>query len=456
MLRYALSRTTGPGRACRHIWSSLSDLVSSNSVASGGLAVLAAGTTLALARSGARLALDMVLRHYVARVDFDSRDDSYRWMTTLLLEHEALSDSRRFTACTTLGRLGESPVNASSGLLLIPSGTSVWRFGGRWVVAVRERQDDIRGNKERESLSLHVLFGSRSDILEIVADAKERYERLCRQRIAIYYVDEYGNWNSAGTRAARPLSSVVLADPDAGQRVLEDCRKFLCAEALYAHRGIPYRRGYLLAGVPGSGKTSLALSIAAELGLPVYVVPADATNLSDSTFADALATAKSPSIILIEDIDAAFRISRDVSSASGRVRLTLAGLLNVLDGALAQEGRMTFMTTNYPDKLDPALRRPGRVDFTLYFGLCTAEQLRRYALAFYPPPLHNATITAFADLHQLSLSMAQIQAILCQHPDSPVNAALALQATGTSAHEQAPHTNITGDTGYPADPQLVT
>ena len=47
----------------------------------------------------------------------------------------------------------------------------------------------------------------------------------------------------------------------------------------------------------------------------------------------------------------------------GLNRLTLSGLLNAIDGVTSSEGRIVFMTTNYVDKLDPALIRPGRVDY---------------------------------------------------------------------------------------------
>merc|ERR1719348_2137153 len=56
-------------------------------------------------------------------------------------------------------------------------------------------------------------------------------------------------------------------------------------------------------------------------------------------------------------------------------RLTLANLLEVLDGVMEMDGRMLIITTNYPEKLDKALIRPGRVDMKVKFGLCTADNI---------------------------------------------------------------------------------
>merc|ERR1712130_615165 len=56
-------------------------------------------------------------------------------------------------------------------------------------------------------------------------------------------------------------------------------------------------------------------------------------------------------------------------------KLTLATLLEVLDGVMEMEGRMLIITTNYPERLDKALIRPGRIDLKVKFGLCTAENI---------------------------------------------------------------------------------
>merc|ERR1712070_663940 len=56
-------------------------------------------------------------------------------------------------------------------------------------------------------------------------------------------------------------------------------------------------------------------------------------------------------------------------------KLNLAGLLNVLDGVVDAEGRIIIMTTNFPDKLDPALIRPGRINKRIHLGHVKAEAL---------------------------------------------------------------------------------
>lgn len=86
--------------------------------------------------------------------------------------------------------------------------------------------------------------------------------------------------------------------------------------------------------------------------------------------------------ILLEDVDAAF-VSRDLfdnaqhKAYEGLTRVTLSGLLNALDGVASSEERVLFMTTNYVERLDPALIRPGRVDVKQYFGNCTPHMLEQ-------------------------------------------------------------------------------
>ena len=69
--------------------------------------------------------------------------------------------------------------------------------------------------------------------------------------------------------------------------------------------------------------------------------------------------------------------------------LTFSGLLNALDGVAASEERILFMTTNYPDRLDPALIRPGRVDVQEYIGWVSEDQARKLFMKFYDANLNS-------------------------------------------------------------------
>src|SRR5258708_6777115 len=80
--------------------------------------------------------------------------------------------------------------------------------------------------------------------------------------------------------------------------------------------GIPFRRGYLLYGAPGSGKTSIIHSLAGELGLDIYIISLSKTGLDDSTLSSLISSLPEQCIAIMEDIDAAFThgLTRDGSS----------------------------------------------------------------------------------------------------------------------------------------------
>lgn len=81
-------------------------------------------------------------------------------------------------------------------------------------------------------------------------------------RLSVYqprvYPGSYGSeWQLSNSRAVRPWDSIILPE-GIKEDVLEDVREFMGEQAFYKDRGVPYRRGWLLYGVPGSGKTSLS------------------------------------------------------------------------------------------------------------------------------------------------------------------------------------------------------
>lgn len=181
------------------------------------------------------------------------------------------------------------------------------------------------------------------------------------------------------SKPSRPFSSIIV-EGSIKNDLRQDAIRFLNSEKWYVGKGIPYRRGYLLHGPPGCGKTSLITALAGELRLPIVLVPLNDRDMDDRSLMELLGDAPRDSIVLIEDIDCALPKSDGGQSKAalhhrmmGRLPVTLSGLLNAIDGVGAQEGRLLFMTTNHVDRLDEALIRPGRVDVRFHLSKASRE-----------------------------------------------------------------------------------
>merc|ERR1712029_1121609 len=91
-----------------------------------------------------------------------------------------------------------------------------------------------------------------------------------------------------------------------GETIVDDVKDFIDSVNWYRDRGIPYRRGYLLHGPPGCGKTSFITALAGELEYSICVLNLSDRSMSDDRLQHRLADAPENSIILLEDIDAVF------------------------------------------------------------------------------------------------------------------------------------------------------
>jgi mitochondrial chaperone BCS1 len=97
--------------------------------------------------------------------------------------------------------------------------------------------------------------------------------------------------------------------------------------------------------------------------------------------------------------------------------------LNALDGVVASEERIIFMTTNHPEKLDEALIRPGRVDVKEYFGHATRYQMKEMFLRFYSGSEERAEEFAEAvDKSGQVVSTASLQGLFVSQKEQPERA----------------------------------
>jgi chaperone BCS1 len=106
-------------------------------------------------------------------------------------------------------------------------------------------------------------------------------------------------------------------------------------------------------------------------------------GLTDDRLNHLLSNVPERSIMLLEDIDAAFTKRTQSDHQGYQSMITFSGLLNSLDGVASAEERIIFLTTNHVEKLDPALIRPGRVDLKEYLGNASDYQIRKMFLRFY-------------------------------------------------------------------------
>jgi chaperone BCS1 len=222
----------------------------------------------------------------------------------------------------------------------------------------------------------------------------------------------------------RVLDSVILK-PGEKEHLVEDIRTFRASYERYSKLGVPYHRGYLLYGPPGTGKTSLVSALGAKFGMSIYAM--NLTELNDRTLKIAIGSVPANSIILFEDIDCMKAGNRrpetgewtvkgvqipgsEKADPADRLGVTLSGLLNVVDGFHAPENVLFVMTTNKIEALDPALLRPGRIDYKLFLGNAADDQKVELYRRFFPQASEYEAVE-FVEAH-FAETMAEFQGLL--------------------------------------------
>ncbi|KAI0183190.1 BCS1 N terminal-domain-containing protein [Xylaria flabelliformis] len=371
---------------------------------------------------------EQVETYFMSVVDIRTDDEIYNILMAWVATQRFSQGARRFVVNTSLSSRSwflfrwdddededeyENGDNQSSekrkkkALSYTPSfGSHYFWYRGRLLLFRRtanREQNSFMLVSEKEEISIS-CFGRDPWILkELLLEAREKYIAKDEHKTQIYRgatrsMSSEPTWQRCMSRASRPFSTVIL-DEKTKKELIADVTDYLspATQRWYANRGIPYRRGYLLYGPPGTGKSSLSLALAGFFKMRIYIVSLSSVNATEEVLGNLFAELPRRCVVLLEDIDTAglthTREGNDNSNPTPQgndemepgqttqgngntnsnpnnsFRLSLSGLLNILDGVASQEGRILIMTTNHLEKLDKALIRPGRVDMVVEFGL---------------------------------------------------------------------------------------
>ncbi|CAG8692233.1 17567_t:CDS:2 [Dentiscutata erythropus] len=397
----------------------LGTFLSSNPYFSAGVGVLGVGAGLAILRQGLTRGMTIARRQLLVTLEIPSKDKSYAWFLHWMSK-QSIRKAHQLAVETSFVQHDNGSVSANFKLVPGP-GRHFFKWKGVWLQVERVRDNkmlDITTGSPWETVTLTTISRDRHIFTDLLREAQEL--ALAQQEGKTVIYTSWGpEWRPFGLPRKRRLLDSVILDQGVKERIVKDVKDFINNGNWYNERGIPYRRGYLLYGPPGSGKSSFIQALAGELEYNICILNLSEIGLTDDRLNHLLSNAPERSIMLLEDIDAAFTQKRETQGYGSSV--TFSGLLNALDGVAASEERIIFMTTNYVDRLQPALIRPGRVDFKELLDVASDHQIRTMFLRFY----ENKTELAEKFVEKVrgkGISTAQLQGHFVFWKDDPLGA----------------------------------
>ncbi|KAJ2227319.1 Complex III assembly protein translocase and chaperone [Coemansia sp. RSA 1722] len=425
----------------------LTSFLADNPLFSAGFGLIGVGAGLAVLRQGARRGADLMKRQILVSMEIPSHDKSYQWVlgwlsrrgadairavdsgnkdTTWVRRRIAGAVLPRHVAVQTSYKQHDNG-SVSTDFTMVPGqGKHVFFHRGIFIQVDRQRNAkmiDIQSAAPFETVTLTTLSRDRAVFTSILEEARE-YALSQNEGRTVLYTSFGPEWRPFGLPRKRRLLDSVILDQGVSAGIVEDVKDFISNGKWYDERGIPYRRGYLLYGPPGSGKTSFIQALAGDLGYNICILNLSERGLTDDRLNHLLTVAPERSLILLEDIDAAFNRNRQQSenAAYQQSMVTFSGLLNALDGVASSDERIIFMTTNHIERLDPALVRPGRVDVKVYLGNATKHQICQMFTRFYGAG-SSKLAEEFAELLQgHTVSTAQLQGHFVVHKKDAASA----------------------------------
>ncbi|KAK0185542.1 P-loop containing nucleoside triphosphate hydrolase protein [Armillaria mellea] len=395
--------------------------------------LLALGSIIETGHRLCQWLMECVRFQYSITARFDQGDPAYEWIVHFLTQEKVWKRSRDFrvtaksSKCEWSIETGPESVHGNAEYVPEYAKPQIFRWDGYWL-EIKRTDGFFTGSRAASgplngggTIYVTVYTTDMSILSRLVEEARCRYINASKPNVIVHSTEavvmghNYGRggmWADVKRKPKRPLESIILREGIL-QLLIQDVREFIDSEQWYNKAGILHRMGILLYGPPGTGKSSTIYALAGELGFEIYSLSLASNYVDDSFFQRAASAVPKHSIFLIEDID---YLLHNQYIAYGpysqpphrrRSLVTLSGLLNIIDGVGSEEGKLFFATTNYIDRLDAALLRPGRIDRKVPYSLVTREQA-------------EALYMDFADqIPSDEFSTAELQGYLLAHKKQP-------------------------------------
>lgn len=317
------------------------------------------------------------------------------------------------------------------------------------------------------------IFSYEHDVRHLqkfVETCNQDYERRMQNKLGtnLYFFDQVvQKGKQRGTQNPLPTQFLVYSKHkfsttrtfdnvyfDQQDKVRKHTEFFLNNRRWYEKKGIPYTLGFLFHGDPGCGKTSETKAIANVAHRHIINVQlseiktkaqlrhlffSEEIHVWNGTNLERFIIPIHERLYVIEDIDAMGDIVLRREWKKPEIKLEksddpfaivdenellkepidLSFLLNILDGTLESAGRMLVITSNFPERIDRALIRPGRIDMIVRFSRCSLKVLRDMVEGFYDLPAPEHPIWIEDNGANLKWTPAEVNQILFRNFDTP-------------------------------------
>ncbi|XP_028765669.1 AAA-ATPase At3g50940-like [Neltuma alba] len=292
------------------------------------------------------------------------------------------------------------------------------------------RYYELRFNMKYKNMVLSEYLPYVMEQAKELKEEKKTLKLFTLKRERVRYIGRRPEmWQSVNLDHPATFDTLAM-DLEAKQGIMEDLDRFLQRKDFYRKVGKAWKRGYLLFGPPGTGKSSLIGAMANYLNFDIYDL--ELTDIRrNSELRKLLISTGNRSILVVEDIDCSLDLQDRLKKAKKpkvpgysyedqEPKVTLSAVLNFIDGLWSSCGdeRIIVFTTNHRDRLDPALLRPGRMDVHIHMSYCSPCGFRTLASNYLGITEHPLFVEVERLMKTTNVTPAEVGEELLKNEDS--------------------------------------